>query len=52
VFDESSDQIDFELEVENALASLPQELRDVISNVAIVVEAEPPPGQPLLGLYQ
>ena len=34
------------------MASLPRELRDVISNVAIVVEMEPPPGQPLLGLYQ
>src|ERR671911_338318 len=44
--------VDFEQEVEDALASLPRELRDAISNVAIVVEAEPPPGQPLLGLYQ
>src|SRR6185503_12363567 len=35
-----------------AVASLPRELRDDISNVAIVVEEEPPPGQPLLGLYQ
>jgi predicted Zn-dependent protease with MMP-like domain len=51
-FEESTDRIDFETEVEDALASLPQELRDVISNVAIVVEAEPPAGQPLLGLYQ
>jgi predicted Zn-dependent protease with MMP-like domain len=46
------DEIDFEREVEDALASLPRELRDVVSNVAIVVEGEPPPGQPLLGLYQ
>src|SRR5215204_5000811 len=45
-------EIDFEREVEDALASLPRELRDVISNVAIVVEEEPPHGQPLLGLYQ
>ena len=45
-------EIDFEQEVEDALASLPRELRDAISNVEIVVEAEPPPGQPLLGLYQ
>jgi predicted Zn-dependent protease with MMP-like domain len=44
--------IDFEQEVEGAVASLPRELRDEISNVAIVVEEEPPPGQPLLGLYQ
>jgi predicted Zn-dependent protease with MMP-like domain len=45
-------EIDFEREVEDAIASLPRELRDVISNVAIVVEGEPPAGQPLLGLYQ
>jgi predicted Zn-dependent protease with MMP-like domain len=51
-FEESTDRIDFESEVDDALASLPRELRDAISNVAIVVEAEPPPGQPLLGLYQ
>ncbi|MBA3735307.1 MAG: metallopeptidase family protein [Actinobacteria bacterium] len=45
-------ELDFEREVGDALASLPRELRDVISNVVIVVEEEPPPGQPLLGLYQ
>ena len=45
-------EIDFDQEVEDALALLPPELRDVVSNVAIVVEEEPPPGQPLLGLYQ
>jgi predicted Zn-dependent protease with MMP-like domain len=50
--DEGTDQSDFEREVEDALASLPRELREVVSNVAIVVEGEPPPGQPLLGLYQ
>jgi predicted Zn-dependent protease with MMP-like domain len=50
--DEGTGEIDFEWQVEDALASLPRELRDVVSNVAVVVEAEPPPGQPLLGLYQ
>jgi predicted Zn-dependent protease with MMP-like domain len=50
--DEETGEIDFEREVEDAVASLPRELRDVISNVAIVVEMEPPAGQPLLGLYQ
>ena len=45
-------ELDFEQEVEDALASLPPDLREVVSNVAIVVEEEPPPGQPLLGLYQ
>jgi predicted Zn-dependent protease with MMP-like domain len=37
---------------EAALESLPPELRTQMSNVEIVVEDEPPPGQPLLGLYQ
>jgi predicted Zn-dependent protease with MMP-like domain len=46
------DELDFEAEVEEALASLPLELSGVVSNVAIVVEDEPPPGQPLLGLYE
>ena len=44
--------IDFGREVEDALASLPPELREAVSNVAVVVEDEPPPGQPLLGLYE
>src|SRR6266542_5621944 len=38
--------------IEEALDSLPDELRAAISNLAIVVEDEPPPGMPLLGLYQ
>ena len=37
---------------QDALDSLPQVLRARMSNVEIVVEDEPPPGQPLLGLYQ
>jgi predicted Zn-dependent protease with MMP-like domain len=37
---------------EEALDSLPPDLREFMSNVAIVVEEEPPPGVPLLGLYQ
>jgi predicted Zn-dependent protease with MMP-like domain len=43
---------EFEREIDKALESLPDELRDAVSNVAIVVEEEPPAGQPLLGLYQ
>jgi len=43
---------DFERIVQDALDSLPSELRDHISNVEIVVDDEPPGGQPLLGLYQ
>jgi predicted Zn-dependent protease with MMP-like domain len=42
----------FEGYAEEALESLPAELRAQMSNVEIVVEDEPPPGQPLLGLYQ
>src|SRR5207253_8977305 len=32
--------------------SLPPWLRGRLSNVEVVLEDEPPPGQPLLGLYQ
>jgi predicted Zn-dependent protease with MMP-like domain len=46
------DEVDFEESVEDALASLPPQLRDYMSNVAIVIEDEPPRGMPLLGLYQ
>ena len=42
----------FEEYAHDALDSLPTDLRGHMSNVEIVVEAEPPPGQPLLGLYQ
>jgi predicted Zn-dependent protease with MMP-like domain len=37
---------------QDALDSLPSDLRTRMSNVEIVVEDEPPPGQLLLGLYQ
>jgi predicted Zn-dependent protease with MMP-like domain len=43
---------DFEQNVEAAVASLPDDLREAMSNVELVVEDEPPPGLPLLGLYQ
>jgi predicted Zn-dependent protease with MMP-like domain len=46
------DEVDFERCVEDALDSVPDELRGFMSNVAIVVEDEPPPGSHLLGLYQ
>src|SRR5437667_10841040 len=45
-------EVDFEECAQEALDSLPPELRDAMSNVAIVIEEEPPGGQPLLGLYQ
>jgi predicted Zn-dependent protease with MMP-like domain len=43
---------EFEHHVEDAIASLPPDLRAFMSNVGIVIEDEPPPGMPLLGLYQ
>ncbi len=43
---------EFEGWIEEALESLPPDLRGFMSNVAIVVEEEPPAGRPLLGLYQ
>ena len=43
---------DFERCAEEAIDSLPRELREAMSNLAIVVEGEPPDGLPLLGLYQ
>jgi predicted Zn-dependent protease with MMP-like domain len=42
----------FEEYVHEAVASLPPELRAQISNLEVLVEDEPPPGQRLLGLYQ
>jgi predicted Zn-dependent protease with MMP-like domain len=42
----------FDLAVERALESLPDDLRAAMSNVAVVVDDEPPPGLPLLGLYE
>ena len=42
----------FEEAIDDALGSLPADLRAAMSNVEIVVEDEPPDGQPLLGLYR
>jgi hypothetical protein len=42
----------FEEYAQDAFDSLPPDLRARISNVEIVIEDEPPTGQPLLGLYQ
>jgi predicted Zn-dependent protease with MMP-like domain len=44
--------VEFEEAVEAALETLPDDLGEAMSNVAIVVEDEPPAGQPLLGLYE
>ena len=46
------DAVAFERLVDDALDELPEDIRGVMSNIAVTVEDEPPPGQPLLGLYQ
>jgi predicted Zn-dependent protease with MMP-like domain len=43
---------EFEDSAQAAIDSLPDDLRQAMSNVAIMVEDEPPPGMPLLGLYE
>ena len=43
---------EFEKVVDAAVEDLPDDLRDATSNVEVVVEDEPPAGQPLFGLYQ
>jgi predicted Zn-dependent protease with MMP-like domain len=43
---------DFQRVIDETLESLPNDLRERISNLEILVEEEPPPGQHLLGLYQ
>ena len=45
-------EADFEQLVSDALDELPDDIRDLMTNVAVTVEDEPPPGQNLLGLYQ
>jgi predicted Zn-dependent protease with MMP-like domain len=42
----------FEDAAQAAVDALPGDLRAAMSNVAIVVEDEPPAGEPLLGLYE
>ena len=46
------EEAEFEQAVQDALDALPDDLRKQMSNVELVVEEEPPAGQPLLGLYQ
>jgi predicted Zn-dependent protease with MMP-like domain len=45
-------EADFERLVSDALDELPGDIRELMTNVAVTVEDEPPPGQNLLGLYQ
>lgn len=44
--------VDFDENVAEALDSLPEDIGRLMSNVAVVVADEPPPGMPLLGLYE
>ena len=50
--DPKREVVDFEQEIQATLDSLPPEIAAQISNVAFVIEDEPPPGMPLLGLYR
>lgn len=52
IFCEMEELVDFDQAVREAIDLLPRELDEYMSNVAIVVEAEPPGGAPLLGLYE
>jgi predicted Zn-dependent protease with MMP-like domain len=45
-------QAEFEGLVAEALDAIPEELGRFMSNVAVLVADEPPPGQDLLGLYE
>ena len=47
-----SDAPDFEQLVRDALDALPDDIGGLMTNVAVTVEDEPPPGQNLLGLYE
>ena len=44
-------QTNFDELVSEALDSLPDDISSLMSNVAVVIEDEPPAGLPLLGLY-
>jgi predicted Zn-dependent protease with MMP-like domain len=46
------DREQFEELVAAALDELPAEIANVMDNVAIFIEDEPPPGEDLLGLYE
>jgi len=43
---------EFERLVEEALDSIPPELGGLMTNVVVLVQDEPPPGENLLGLYE
>ena len=43
---------EFEDAVRDALDEIPDELAELMDNVVVLVEDEPPAGEPLLGLYE
>ncbi len=45
------DKQDFEKLVEEAVAGIPARFKKLIENLTVMVEDDPPPGMPLLGLY-
>ena len=50
--DDERTQAEFEEVVSAAIGDLPDDLQAAMSNVEILVEDEPPLGQPLFGLYE
>jgi predicted Zn-dependent protease with MMP-like domain len=46
------DEAQFDRLVSEALDALPDDIATLMSNVAVTVEDEPPPGSHLLGLYE
>jgi len=46
------DASDFEQLVRDALDELPDDIAAELSNIAVTIEDEPPPGERLLGLYE
>ena len=46
------DEAHFDQLVSDALDALPEDIAALMSNVAVTVEDEPPPGQPLLDDHQ
>ena len=48
----SADEAQFERLVSDALDALPDDIATLMSNVAVTIDDEPPPGSHLLGLYE
>jgi predicted Zn-dependent protease with MMP-like domain len=50
--DSTRDETQFDELVSEALDALPDDIASLMTNVAVTVEDEPPPGSHLLGLYE